>query len=366
MNKSRSTSKSMGKKTSAGMPEGGEIRKLRFAFFGAGFFARFQMAAWRELDGAECVALFNRTRVKGEAFAEEFGIPKVYDDPEELFRRETLDFVDLCTNPFTLPRFVKMAAAHRVPVISQKPMAPSVAIGEELVKTCAKAGIPYFIHENWRWQTQLRQFKSVLDSGDIGTPFRARITHVSGYPVFINEPTLKDLENFILTDMGTHILDIARFYFGEPERLYCQIHQVHPNIKGEDVATVMLLANGGKTTVTCELAYPENYYEHDVRPQSLVFVEGDKGTAEVAADYWIRVTTRDGTHSRRYPPISYRWADADHRVVEASIVTCHAGFLQAFRGEGAPETTGEDNLKTLKLVYACYDSARSGEAVRLQ
>ena len=361
-----SKSKSKTKRTGAGMREGGEIKRLRFAFFGAGYWARFQMAGWRELDGAECVALFNRTRAKGEAFAEEFGIPNVYDDPEELFQREKVDFVDLCTNPFTLPRFVKLAAAHRVPVISQKPMAPSVAIGEELVKACADAGVPYYIHENWRWQVQLRQFKSVLDSGDIGTPFRARITHVSGYPVFINEPTLNDLENFILTDMGTHILDIVRLYFGEPESLYCQIHQVHPNIKGEDVATVMLLANGGKTTVTCEMAYPENYYEHDVWPQSLVFVEGDKGTAEVGADYWIRITTRDGTHSRRYPPVSYSWANPDHRAVEASIVACHASFLRAFRGEGTAETTGEDNLKTLKLVYACYESARSGKAVRLQ
>jgi len=324
------------------------------------------MAAWRELDGAECVALFNRTRAKGEAFAEEFGIPNVYDDPEELLRREEIDFVDLCTNPFTLPGFVKLSAAHQVPVISQKPMAPSVAIGEELVRTCAEAGVPYYIHENWRWQPQLRQFRSVLDSGDIGTPFRARITMVSGYPVFINEPTLNYLENFILTDMGTHILDIARFYFGEPELVYCQNHQVHRNIKGEDVSTVMLLASGGNMTVTCEMGYPENYYEHDVFPQTLVFVEGDKGTAEVGADYWIRVTTSDGTHSRRCPPVSYNWARPDHLVVHASIVPCHASFLRAFRGEGTAETTGEDNLKTLKLVYACYESARSGKAIRLQ
>jgi len=87
------------------------------------------MAAWKELVGVECVALFNRTRAKGQAFAEEFAIPKVYDDPEELLRREQVDFVDLCTNPFTLPGFVKLMAAHRMPVISQKPMAPSVAIG---------------------------------------------------------------------------------------------------------------------------------------------------------------------------------------------------------------------------------------------
>ena len=324
------------------------------------------MAAWKELEGVECVALFNRTRAKGEAFAEEFAIPNVYDDPEELLRREQVDFVDLCTNPFTLPGFVKLMAAHRMPVISQKPMAPSVAIGQELVQTCAEAGVAYYVHENWRWQPQLRHLKSVLDSGAIGTPFRARVTMVSGFPVFVNEPTLNDLEDFILTDMGTHILDIARFYFGEPEVVYCQSHRVHPDIKGEDVATVMLLANGGRTTVTCEMGYAESCYEQDVFPQTLVFVEGDKGTAEVGADYWIRVTTSDGTHARRCPPISYKWADPDYLVVHASIVPCHASFLRAFRGEGEAETTGADNLKTLKLVYACYESARSGQATRMR
>jgi predicted dehydrogenase len=345
--------------------EGGKIENLRFAFFGAGFWARFQMSAWRELDGVECVALFNRTRTKGDAFAREFGIPRVYDDPEELFAQEKVDFVDLCTNPFTLPAFVRQAAAHGVPVISQKPMAPSVAVGEELVRTCAEANVPYYVHENWRWQSQLRQLKSVLDSGVIGTPFRARITMVSGFPVFANEPTLNDLDNFILTDMGTHILDVARFYFGEPEAVYCQTHRVHPDIKGEDIATVMLLANGGRTTVTCEMGYPESPYERDVFPQTLVFVEGAEGTAEVCADYWLRVTSSDGTHAMRHPPISYRWADPDYLVVHASIVPCHAGFVRAFRGEGEAETTGADNLKTLKLVYACYESARKGRAVHL-
>ena len=252
------------------------MAKSRFAFFGAGYFARIQMSAWKELQGAECVALYNRTRAKGEAFAREFGIPKVYDDPEELLRRESVDFVDLCTNPFSLPDFVRMMAAHKMPVISQKPMAPSVAIGEELVGACRQAGIRYLIHENWRWQRPIRQLKQALDSGVIGAPFRARITMVSGFPVFVNEPTLNDLENFILTDMGTHLLDIARFFFGEPRSVYCQNRQVHRNIKGEDVSTVLMALGENRTSVSVEMGYPEIPYENDVFPQTLIFVEGEK------------------------------------------------------------------------------------------
>ena len=180
-------------------------------------------------------------------------------------------------------------------------MAPSVAVAEKMVRSCRKAKVPFFIHENWRWQTTIREFKRVLASGEIGPLFRARIRMVSGFPVFKNEPTLSELENFILTDMGTHILDVARFLFGEAQTLYCQVHRVHPDIKGEDVATVMMLM-GGQTTVVCELGYPENYLENDVFPQTLIFVEGEKGSAELGEDYWVRVTTSTGTHSKRFPP----------------------------------------------------------------
>jgi len=340
-----------------------DFGKLRFAMFGADFWARFQLSAWKELEGAECMAIYNRTRFRGEEFARDFGIPAFYDDPEELLEKEKPDFVDIVTSPLTFNHFVKLVAAHKIPVISQKPMAPSLAIAQENMRICRQAGVPYLIHENWRWQAPLRALKELLDSGVIGTPFRARISMVSCYPVFINEPHIADLEDFILTDMGTHILDIARFFFGEAQQLYCQIHQVHPDIKGEDVATVMMHM-GGKTTVTCEMGYPENYVENDYFPETLIYVEADKGTAEVARDYWVRVTTESGTDAKRHPPVQYPWVDPDYALVQSSIVPCNANLLAALRGEGTAETTAEDNYKTLELVYAAYDSARNCRMIK--
>jgi predicted dehydrogenase len=51
--------------------------------------------------------------------------------------------------------------------------------------------------------------------------------------------------------------------------------------------------------------------------------------------------------------------------VHASIVPCHADCLRAMRGGPPAETSGADNLKTLALVFAAYESARSGQTVRL-
>ena len=86
------------------------MRHLRFAILGAGFWSRFQLAGWNEQEGVECVAVCDRTRSKAECLAREFGVPAVYDDPEEMLRHESLDFVDVITDVDSHGRFVRMAA----------------------------------------------------------------------------------------------------------------------------------------------------------------------------------------------------------------------------------------------------------------
>ena len=124
------------------------MKELRFAIFGAGFWTRFQLSGWRELKGARCVAIYNRTRAKAEAIAREFNIPAVYDDADELLRQEKPDFVDNITElgghkPLTL-----LAIRHRTPVICQKPMAASLADARQMVAAAREAKVAFLVHEN--------------------------------------------------------------------------------------------------------------------------------------------------------------------------------------------------------------------------
>jgi len=340
------------------------MKPLRFAIFGAGFWANYQLPAWLELPGLECVAIYNRTLAKAEKLAGRYGITGVYDDAEKLIANEELDFIDVITDVETHGRFVHLAAKHKLPVICQKPMAGSLGEAEAMVSACRRARVPFFVHENWRWQMPIRQLRKILKSGAVGRPFRARIDMVSGFPVFKNQPFLRELKEFIVADLGSHTLDTARFLFGEATELYCQTARVHKDIKGEDVATIMMKMRDG-AIVTCNMAYAENFLERDRFPETYFFVEGERGSVEVGPDYWIRTTTKTGTHAQRCPPPRHAWADPAYDVVHASIVPCNANILGALRSNRPAETTGEDNLKTVQLVFAAYDSAAAGRAVRL-
>lgn len=343
---------------------------IRLAVLGCGFWARFQIAAWQELSGIKIVALYNRTRGKADELARRFGVApsSIYDDAEELLRRErgNIDAVDIITDVDTHARFVHLAAAHGLPVICQKPMAPDYATAREMVEACRAANVPYFVHENWRWQTPIRALKQVLRDGTIGTPFRGRIDYINSFDVFSNQPFLRTVEQFILSDMGSHILDVARFVFGEASSLYCQTRRVHADIKGEDVATVIMKMGDAGTTVTCNMAYAASPLEHDRFPETYVFIEGDRGSVELGPDYWIRMTTTDGTHAKRHPPPRYAWADPQYDLVQSSIVPCNADLLRGLRGEGRAETTGEDNLRTVRLVFASYQSAAADGVIRIE
>lgn len=338
---------------------------LRFAMFGTGFWSRFQLAGWQEVGGVECVALYNRTPSKARELAKHAGIgAQVYDDPVALLARERLDFVDVVTHPQTHVEMVALAASRGLPVVCQKPMAPSLGESEAMLQRCEAAGVSLFVNENWRWQEPIRRLRQVLTEGAIGDVYRARIRMVSGFPIFDNQPFLRRQPRFLLLDVGSHILDVARFLFGEAESVYCTTRQIQRNIEGEDVATVVLRCQSG-ATVVCELGYSGAPLEVDHFPQTFALVEGDRGSVELAPHYQLRITAKDGTRVVDATPPRFAWADPAYDVVHASIVPCQADLLAGLRGERAPETTGADNLKTMRLVHECYESALRNEVIRL-
>jgi len=336
-------------------------KPLRFAVFGTGFWANFQIAAWREVGGVELVALYNRTKSKAFAMAAKFEVPAVYDDYLLLLEQEELDFVDIITDVDSHAAITAAVAKRGIPVICQKPMASAYDIAKQMVDICRQHHVPFFIHENWRWQAPIRKLKSLIDERRIGRIFKSRVTFCSAFPVFENQPFLAELDQFILTDIGSHILDVCRFLFGEVESLYCTTETANGNIKGEDVANVMMKMRDGSTCYA-EMSYA-SILEQESFPQTYVLIEGTDGSIALQHDYVIKVTTRVQTETLTAPPPVYSWADPQYALVHSSIVDCNKDILSGLVGSKKAETTGEDNLETVRLVHACYSSSNTNTLI---
>ena len=334
------------------------MANLKFAVLGTGWWSQFQIAGWFEVGGVELVALYNRTVSKAEKMAERFNVPGVYGDPEELLQNEKLDFIDIITEVQAHAPLVYLAAKYKMPVICQKPMGPDYETCQKMVQACQEAGVPFLIHENLRWHTPIRAVKHIIDEGQIGQPFRARL-RIIGYDDYANQPLLKTLEHLVLADIGSHLFDTARFLFGEAQSLYCQHHRTRDDIVGEDVATVVLKC--GDVTCTCEMSNA-THNEWDATFPAFILVEGTQGTLEVGPNYWIRITSDEEMIAQRYAPPTYPWAD-NQSAWHASIVDCNADLLQAFKTEHPAETSGRDNLKTMRLTFSAYESAARNKVI---
>ena len=339
------------------------MKKLKFALFGCGFWSQFQIGAWKELEGAECVALYNRTKSKAEALAQRFGIPRVYDDAEELLKNEQLDFIDIVTDVDTHEKFTLLGAKYGLDVICQKPLAPSLEAAKRMMEATKKAGVRFYVHENYRWQPQFRRVKEILDSGVIGNAFRCETAFLTAFPLFETQPFLAELEEFALTDQGSHQFDVLRYLFGEAETIYCEKQTVNPTIKGEDVTTSILKMRNGVVCIQ-KISF-SSPLEKEIFPQTTLLIEGDKGSIRLDAEFEISITTPSGTTKEVVPMRSYPWQTDRLKPEPPSIVDINQNILNDMLGLGKAENTGDDNFETVRLVWAAYQSANKGKVIKL-
>ncbi|TDN62266.1 Gfo/Idh/MocA family oxidoreductase [Paraburkholderia sp. BL10I2N1] len=339
----------------------GEQTVFKGALIGCGFFSRNHLHAWREIGQARIVALCDADETRLHAAGREFGIERLYTDAAALLESEQLDFVDIATTVASHKALVELAARAKVAVICQKPFARSLDDARAMVDACNKARVPLMVHENFRWQSAIQIVGAALHRGEIGQPFWGRVSFRSGFDVFSGQPYLAEGERFIVEDLGIHLLDIARFLFGDVKRLYASTSRVNPAINGEDVATIMLSHERGvNSIVDCSYA---TRLPRELFPQTLVEVDGSGGTLRLFADYQLQLHTGAGTEVRDVTPPALSWTSAPWQAIQGSVASIQSHWIDCLRRGVEPATSGRDNLATLALVEATYLSAREARSI---
>jgi D-apiose dehydrogenase len=337
------------------------MAELRGALIGCGFFAVNQMHAWKDVDGAEIVAICDRDPERLRIVGDQFGIARRYGDTAALFADGGFDFVDIATTVQSHRALVQLAADHKVPAICQKPFARTLADAKAMVSACRAAGIPLMVHENFRWQTPIQAVRKVLDSGAVGTPFWGRLSFRSGYDVFSGQPYLAEGERFIIEDLGIHTLDIARYLLGDVKALTARTRRVNPAIRGEDVATILLDHERGVTSIV-DVSYATKPAVEPF-PETSVEIDGSAGTIRLSQGYRLEVTRESGTEITDVSPTLLPWASRPWHNIQESVLAIQQHWVDRLKSGGETSTSGADNLKTFVLVEAAYESAATSRTV---
>jgi D-apiose dehydrogenase len=336
---------------------------MRVAVVGCGFFAQNHLNGWRDLavEGIELVAVCDVDAEKVEAAAKTFGVPRFYTDADALLKKEQIDFVDIVTRMENHLHMVKLAAPHGVDIILQKPLASDWDQAREVVNVAHRAGVRLAIHENFRWQSPMRKLKSVIDSGAIGKPTWGRIAFRTGYDIYAVQPYLHQAKRYAILDVGIHMLDLARFFLGDVERVSCETQTRNPENVGEDTATIMMRHHSRAVSIVeCSM---ESRIDPDPFPETLVTIEGERGSASIGPGLTAHVTSGGQTREMDFGSPLLAWTSQPWHTVQESVLKTQEAIVRAWRAGKDPESTGDDNLKTYALVEAAYESARVGRSV---
>lgn len=336
---------------------------FRGALIGCGFFARNHMHGWAAAQGAEIVAVCDLDRSKAETFAAEFGVQGVYSDAAAMLAEARQDFVDVATTVESHRRLVEMCLGSGALTICQKPFAGTYSDAQAMVAAAERAGRPLIVHENFRWQKPFRVAAEHIAGGAIGRPRFGRFVFRHGYDVYANQPYLAEIEDFALMDVGLHLFDVVRFTIGEVTRVYCRTQRRKADINGEDEFVALLDHEGGAVSSVECCFYSQ--IAPDPFPQTLVWIEGELGSLEIAADYRVRLH-RDGAVEETdcEPPVP-GWGARPWHAVQDSVAAFEAHVVDVLAGRADPQPSGAHNLRTLAITLAAYRSADRGEAVEL-
>jgi D-apiose dehydrogenase len=337
-------------------------RTLRGVGIGAGYFSGFQYEAWTRIPEVEMVAISNRTEERARALMAQYGIPRFYGDWKEMLDRERPDFVDIITPPETHEEMCAFAAARRIHIICQKPLAPTFEESQRIVDDSTAAGARFMVHENFRWQPWYRAIKDVQVRGDIGEfthiHFLMRMGDGWGEDAYLSrQPFFRTYPRLLIYETGVHFIDTFRFLLGEVAAVVAETKRLNPVICGEDAGQLLLKFQNGSTALWDANRYNESEAESPRYTFGELRIDGTAGHLTMDASSAIRVK-RLGQ-----PTTELEYLRERKNFAGDCVFFLQRHFVDCLLSGQEFESSGPDYLKNVRIVDAAYQSARTGNSV---
>jgi predicted dehydrogenase len=132
-------------------------------------------------------------------------------------------------------------------------------------------------------------------------------------------------------------------------------------VRAEDMATMLLRHRSGATSIV-DCSY-STWIKPDNFPQTLVHIEGTRGGVRLIEGYRMLVTSDGETSETDVSAPALPWTIPPWHTAQASVLNTQRHWIECLRNRTAPQTSGEDNLRTYALVVAAYRSAAERRAV---
>ena len=302
---------------------------LKVGLIGCGFMGAMHANCYKNIAGAELVAVADIRKEKAEELAKGTNAV-IYGDGKELLANANVDIIDICLPTFLHAEYAMLAMEKVKYVFVEKPVALTVEEGKKMLEKSKETGAQVQVGQVIRFWDEYVELKKIIESGVYGKVINANFRRLSPRPDWGWEDWLLNykLSGGAGQDLHIHDVDYVLSVFGQPKNFYSV-----KNVKGETHSYVNTL-----------MQYDD-------------FVVGVEGTWDLPSSYPFTATFRV--------------------VFENAVVENAGGKFMLYTKDAASEIKIEKkeliggveggNISDLggyynELVYFC-DKAKSGEKI---
>ena len=342
---------------------------IRIGVVGAGIWGTMHVRAYAQNPLVELVGICDLNEERAGKVASQYGISKSFSQVEGLLD-EGLDGISVATPDDAHTAIVLKAAAKRVHILVEKPLATTLEECRLMVDAAEKAGVFLMVDWHNRWNPPYYFAWKTIRGGELGDV--RYIYYRLSDTVYVPTRMLPWADkSTVMWFLGSHSLDTTCWLMGkQPVRIYCQKRQgllASMGVDTPDLYVTMLEFEGGA------LATIENTWILPQQSPTLIDhkceILGTKGAIYL-----------DPTHNRSYAQYSpqttlgYPFLSYPDLIISPEIYDKQMGFavesmhhfVDCIRNSIQPLATGMDGLLNTRLILAAEQSALTGLPVDLQ
>jgi len=337
-------------------------RQLNIALIGCGGMGRRESQELAAIPQARLTAVCDVMRGPAESFGKEMGVPWSTDH-REVLRREDVDAVIVAT-PNGLHTDVVIDSANAGKhVFCEKPFAFTVAECDRMIAAAERAGVRLMVGHVLRLMPQFQRVADIFESGVLGAPVSAQLTHVS----WLGDPTARyrlrrATTGGLLYDITIHEIDFLQKLCGPAESVFAMLdNKVQRAIDYEDVVQLLIrFKSGASGHIFSSLA--------STVAASGGTILGERGT----------LAYQENIPFRRGGCITYRALRADGELQppiaeevlqdgrENGYVRELRSFVEWVLEDKPPLLTAAEGRAAIQVLETAYRSAETGTLVRIE
>lgn len=352
-------------------------RKIRVGIIGCGSVSWKYIPDMKSRPYIELVSACDIIRPRAEKQAKEHDIPNVYGHIEQMLGGEDFDLLVNTTSMTEHYKINKIALQAGKNVWSEKPLANSVAQGQELIRLAKKNHVGFWAAPCMVTSPQFEFMARTVARGKLGRVAGARAFYGHNGHKWLWAPEFFMDGGGSLYDLGVYNITTLTGILGPAKRVCGMSSILHPDltltnhegrkfkVKVETDENAMLLIDHGKgmfSQIMTGFSLFDRARPHDAMEQDKTSIEifGDSGVMNLVGYDWgpvgVDLATDDDTQMKRYctDTQGFRWQQG------ASYVAKHL-----LTGERSL-VTDQHALHCLEIMIAARQSSRTGKYIDIQ